>query len=215
MDSELGSFVPDNLPGGSFPMATKAAIIQASAGNLVRGQVLGKITKGAVTQSFSGTGNGTLTLDATEPRQAHCKKGAYTVKCVAAAENGGTFEVFDPEGDSLGTVAVGATFTNQIKFALADGSTDFIVGDAFTVTVAEGSGYLSAYDSSAVDGAEKPYAVLLADVADGTEVQSASVALTGQFVSDELVFKNDDDSFDAIEDDLRALGIFGVPATAA
>ena len=215
MNSELGTFTPDNLPGGSFPMATKAAVIKASAGNLVRGQVMGKITKGEVTQSYSGTGTGTLTLDETESRLANSRAGSYTVKCVEAAANGGTFEVFDPSGISLGTVTVGESFSNRIKFSIADGDTDFIVGDAFTITIAKGSGYFAAYDSASVDGSEKPCAVLLGDVADDTEVQSASVALTGQFVADELVFTNKNDSFDAIEDELRALGIFGVPATSA
>lgn len=87
----------------------------------------------------ANTGNGTITLDATTPILAGAKVGVYSIKCIAAAADGGTFRVSDPDGYVLGDIvmATGAgAFANDIKFALADGSSDFIVGDGFKVTVA-------------------------------------------------------------------------------
>lgn len=206
--SEIGAFVPDNLLAGSLHIVTKLATIKASAGALVHGQVMGKITKGAVSKSFTGTGNGTLTLDATEPRLAGSKAGTYKVVMTGAT----AYKVIDPDGNIIGQEAALGTFANQIKFTLAAGGTAFVAGDAFSVVIAAGSGHLAAFDSSAVDGSEKPYAILLDDAATSTSTQDAPVALTGEFVEDLLVFSNVADSFAAIEDDLRALGIYGKPA---
>jgi hypothetical protein len=122
---------------------------------VVIGTPLGKITLGAVSvaaKTGGNTGNGVFTLDATTPKLAYARAGVYAVRCTAAAANGGTFRVYDPLGRSLGDVAVGGTFANQIKFAIADGATDFIVGDGFDVTIAAGSGKLKILDPAALDG---------------------------------------------------------------
>ena len=51
-----------------------------------------------------------------------------------AGTNSATFRVTDPMGKVLGDVVysgsgASATFANRIKFAITDGSTDFVVGD--------------------------------------------------------------------------------------
>jgi len=87
--------------------------------------------------SYSGTGDGTLT-NARLGNEG--KDGYYSVKCTSAATNSGTFEVTDPDGNSLGSVTIPAGAGNsvdfnheQIKFKLTDGSTDFILNDEFTI----------------------------------------------------------------------------------
>lgn len=82
----------------------------------------------------SNTGNGTLTL-ASPAWGAGVKDGNYEIVCSTAATNGGTFNVIDPIGTVIGQVAVGVAFTGAVKFTIADGSTDFAVGDKFTVSV--------------------------------------------------------------------------------
>ena len=136
-----------------------------SGQNLVHGAVLGKVTalsSSSAAKSGGNTGNGTLTLDGTTPLLVSHQAGVYTVRCITAATNGGTFEVYDPTGDSLGIVAVGATFANQIKFAIADGSSDFIVGDGFDITVTASGKYV-AWDSTATNGAQEIAGILLGD----------------------------------------------------
>jgi hypothetical protein len=203
---EIGSLVPDRLgPVGAFPVVTKLATIKAGAGALVRGQVLGKITKGAVTSSFSGTGNGTLTLDATEPRLSGSKAGTYKVVFTGAT----TYKVIDPDGNIIGIESALGSFANKLKFSIAAGATAFVAGDVFSLVVASGSGYLAAFSSEAVDGTEQLYALLLEGVENSTDVQYAPVALTGEYVADALVFANEDDSYKLFEDELRAIGIYG------
>lgn len=151
--------------------------IASGAGLLAIGTVLAKLTKGAATsaaKSGGNTGNGTLTLDVTTPVLAGAKAGVYTVRCITAATNGGTFRVEDPDGIVLGDVPVGATFADDIKFAIADGASDFIVGDGFDITVAAGSAKYVAHQFGAVTGAEIASAVLL-QVVDATSADQQAV----------------------------------------
>ena len=129
------------------------------------GTVLGKATLGTPLAEtlVANTGNGTLTVDAVTPLLGGARKGAYTVECIAAAANGGTFVVFSPDGYSLGMVEVGATFANHIRFAIADGGTDFVVGDGFVITVPAGTGKIVALAPAAVDGTQYAYGVMSMD----------------------------------------------------
>jgi len=172
------------LFAGDFPRVRKAITILSGVGALVLGTLLGKILLGAATaaaKSGGNTGNGTLTMDATTPILARAKAGVYTVRCIAAATNGGTLRVTDPQGYVLGDVAVGDTFANQIKFATADGSTDFIVGDGFDITIAAGSGKYKAYDKDNVDGSQYPDSILT-EAVDATSADVKSTAfVSGHF----------------------------------
>lgn len=156
--------------------------ILSGAGVLGIGSVLGKITKGAASSAAKAggnTGNGALTLDATTPVLAKGKVGVYTVRCITAAANGGTFRVTDPDGLVLGDVAVGATFQNGIKFAIADGAADFVVGDGFDITVAAGSSKYVLSPETANDGSDVAVAVLLERVDATSADKSAVVAVRG------------------------------------
>lgn len=81
-------------------------------------------------------GNGVFTIDGTTPLLTGAQEGVYRVVMVEAVADGGRFVVMDPYGVMVGQGAVGSTFASQIKFAIADGATDFKAGDSFTVTVA-------------------------------------------------------------------------------
>lgn len=158
---------------------TRETVTLKSGANYALGSVLGKITIGsatAATKSGGNTGNGAMTLDATTPVLAGAKVGVYAVRCVAAAVDGGTFRIEDPDGYVLGDVAVGATFADGVKFAIADGSTDFVVGDGFDITVAAGSGKYTLSPVAAVDGSGVAVAVLL-DAVDATDADAEGVVV--------------------------------------
>ena len=195
------TFTPDNLFGGSdIPAMTKVVTLVSGAGDLARGTVLGKITKGSATAAAKSGGNaantGALTMYATTPVLAGAKVGVYTVRCITAATNGGTFRVTDPEGFVLGDVAVGATFANDIKFAIADGTQDFIVGEGFDITVAAGSGYYKTVNSANVDGSNVAECILAADTNATSAAVAALVYVTGQFNTEALTFGGSDDAAD-------------------
>jgi hypothetical protein len=87
-------------------------------------------------QSFSGVGNGVLTISAVGD---DLKAGTYTLICTAESSNAGTFKLTDPDGTiveaSITVAAVSPTVTTHMTVAIADGSEDFDVDDTFSVVV--------------------------------------------------------------------------------
>jgi hypothetical protein len=139
-----GEFTPDNLIAGDADIVTEDVLIP-SGNNLVRGTVLGRVkqsTPNTGTPDGGNTGDGTCTAVTGGGKTI---PGVYTIECIAAAANGGTFKVKNPNGDDLGTVEIlggaggtGVFGSSEINFTLTDGATDFVVGDKFTVTVTDG-----------------------------------------------------------------------------
>jgi hypothetical protein len=179
---ETTSYTPEQLLLGG-EVLSRSVVLAAGAGTLVRGSVLGLINLGPATsaaKSGGNTGNGTLTLDAAAPLQRNVQTGIYAVRCIAAAANAGTFRITAPDGAVLGDIAAGAQFSNQIRFAIADGATDFVVGDGFDITVGAGSGKYLLSLPTALDGSAVPDAVLAED-ADAT---AADVVVPAYFRAD-------------------------------
>lgn len=183
------------------------SITLLSGQNCVRGTVLGKITMAGVTETHAGnTGNGAMTIDVTTPVLANALPGVYTAVCITAAANGGTFLVKDPTGASLGQVLVGATFANRIKFVIADGATDFVVGDTFLITVAAGSGKYVKSLAASVDGSQVPDLILAEDT-DASAADVATVAyVRGQF-NDAAVTLGAGHTVASVREGLRQKGI--------
>jgi hypothetical protein len=120
------------------------------------------------TADAGNTGNGVFTLDVTTPALATAQNGAYRVVCEAVVANAGTFLVMDPSGVEIGRYqAVAAAFANQIKFTIADGATDFAVGDAFTVVVGRESGIDEQFSALPNDGSQVASAIAVYPVTTG------------------------------------------------
>jgi hypothetical protein len=178
--SHAGAHVVSEANG----IRSRDQVTVALSQTLVAGHVVGKIGVPAGETSSAAadagnTGNGTLTLDVTAPVAAGAQNGVYRPVCIAVATNSGTFAVFDPQGVEIGRVVVGATFNNQIKFVIADGATDFVVGDAFSITVGRESGtdeQWKEYDPAATDGAQVAAGVLFdAITTDGASTKQGVV----------------------------------------
>lgn len=122
----------------------------------------------AVSQVFAGTGNGVLTI-ADPAVSSRVKDGDYTVVCVGEDADGGQFRVEDPNGKHIGDAVVGVAFNKEIKFTIADGATDFVLGDTFTITVAADAADFEhvAFDPTANDGSEVPVAMSIYPVTTG------------------------------------------------
>lgn len=175
------AFTPDRLVLGGNPLGKKVTILTGE--NLVRGAVIGSVSLGTATdavKSGGNTGNGTLTLG-TPAVLANAQTGVYAVRCIAAAVDGGTFRVTDPQGNVLGDVDVGVAFANQVSFTIADGASDFVVGDGFDITVAPGSGKYKLSATAATDGSNVPDLVLAHDVDATAEDKEAMAYYAGHF----------------------------------
>lgn len=144
---------------------------------LTTGMVLGRVTKGsAVGAAVAGnTGNGTITAAPTVGQAA--KPGVYRTVCIEPATNGGKFSVEDPDGILVGIATVGTEFAAHLTFTIADGATDFVAGDAFTISVAAGSGKVKQIDFSATDGSDTACGLLTEDTTapDGTDRAAVGV----------------------------------------
>lgn len=134
---------------------SRDAIVVASGADLDPGTVLGQILRGAASaaaKSGGNTGNGAL---GAITFSALAQPGVYKLRITAASTNAGAYQVVDPQGDVVGIGNVGAAFSGGgLAFTLADGATDFIVGDGFDITVAKGSEKFKALDPSATDGTQ-------------------------------------------------------------
>ncbi len=156
----------------------REAVTLLQGANYRLGSVLGRITKGAVSSAAragGNTGNGTLTL-ASPAADATAKSGVYKVRCFEAATNGGSFTVIDPDGFQIGIAVIGQAFANGVNFTIADGATDFVVGDGFDVTVAAGSGKYRLSPATDLDGSDKAAAILIEDK-DATAADRTAVVL--------------------------------------
>ena len=95
---------------------------------------IGIVAAVAGTPALVGTGNGTM--GSVVAYNGFTKTETVTATCVTAVVNGGVFEVHGSISGPMGLATVGTNFVafgGEISFTIADGATDFIVGDAFTV----------------------------------------------------------------------------------
>lgn len=117
--------------------------------------------------AITGTGNGTLTALAVVEGPVVPLVGAYLLTCIATVTNGGRWSLADPNGalvadDLEMTVGAGAASRFEVgglTFTLTDGSTDFVAGATFTITVAA-DGKLVPYNPAGAGGVQRPIAVL-------------------------------------------------------
>lgn len=92
----------------------------------------------AAAAAAGNTGNGTITAapDAASP----VIPGRYTITIVEPGSNVGNFVVEDPRGVVIGEGVVATEFDAAgLTFTIADGATDFAVGDTFYIDVTGGN----------------------------------------------------------------------------
>lgn len=132
-----------------------------------------------VTQAFAGTGNGVMT-PASPAVSSKVKDGTYKIIFTAAASDAGSFKVEDPTGKEIGIGSVGVAFNKEIKFTIADGATDFVVGDTFDFIVAAdspGDFVYVAYDPAGTDGSEVPVGYSIYGAVTGEEETTETAGL--------------------------------------
>lgn len=201
-------YAPDRLIAGDSDRITRSVTLTnlGAAGALLRGAVLGRVTKGAASILADGgnTGNGTA---GAITRGAQAIVGDYTVECVEAATNAGRFKVIDPNGNRLDDLTVAVAYSNgHFGVTIADGGTDFAVGDTFTVTIAAGSGSFGLSAAAATDGSADPVAILAKDADPSSGDVAASIFENGEFNQDRLSFGTGHTA-STVREALRAVGI--------
>lgn len=188
---------------------------------LARRQVATAITAAA---DAGNTGDGTCTAATVVTGPVVPLVGAYNLECIAAATNGGTFKLEDPNGmrvatDLVMTAGAGTATVFEVAgmtFTVTDAATDFVAGDKFSLTVAA-DGDLVVFASDGVGGAQIPVAVLTYEIVQtGAADESASVMVGGKVRKDKLIIDADGDDSNVtavVLDQLRSYGIIAVDVT--
>ncbi len=144
------------------PSFSRVTVQVMQGQNLAMGTVYGRRAVSCPevgTAKAGNTGNGTVELVSPGPAVS---LGSYRLVCTKAEADGGVFAVFTPEGVRLADAAEGASYEQpHISFVVNDGTTDFAVGDEFTIAVAEGDGKVGILAPEALDGQQVACGVMI------------------------------------------------------
>ena len=182
------SFTPDRLVLDGVELVSRP-ITLLSGENRARGAVLGKQTASTVpttgTADGGNTGDGTM---ASVTGGTKAQAGTYTLRNVKVVANAGDFEILAPDGTIVGIATVAVAFvSDHLNLTIADGATDFALGDKFTVAVT-GSGKYKLAALASIDGSAIPDCVL-GEATDASAADVATVAyFRGKLNQNELVF---------------------------
>lgn len=184
-----------------------------SGENLALLEVVGKVLVDVPTTGTAGTNTGNGTCGSVAGG-AKTIPETWTLKCTAAATNGGTFSVVGSVTGRIADASVGVAFASDlINFTIADGTTDFAAGDSFTIEVAAGSGEVAAFDSDAVDGTNRAAGIMVAAAdASSASVQGAAIVREAMIDANNLVWPTGitADQKTAALADLETLGIVAI-----
>ncbi len=180
-----GAFLVSEANG----LRSRSVITVLSGEELEAGHVVGAVTLGAGTSAADAgnTGNGTMgaiTVGAT------AQVGDYVLTVLEAASDAGLFQVVAPDNSvvGLGTVAV-AFSGGGLSFTLADGATDFAVGDFFVLSVAAGSGKYVEWNVSSTDGSQNAAGVLFEAVdASSADAPGVLIDRDAEINADEITY---------------------------
>jgi hypothetical protein len=194
------TFEPDQLLITGKRAVTQPVVL--ASGTLSRGTVVMQQTDYSVTGTVTSTDTGNGTIGSLSANDG-AKLGTYTL----TATNASTWEVVDPEGNSLPAATTGQAYTGHpIGFTITAGGTAFAAGDTITITVVDSIGnyVLATYTGVVTDGYTP---AILADNADASGGPvSTGAYMTGEFNINAVTC---DTSFTA-ESLVRALQPYGI-----
>jgi hypothetical protein len=169
-------------------------ILGGEGGNprvLTAGMVLGKRQSGVapVAAAVAGnTGNGAMSAVV---MSGAAKAGVYRLTIIEPGANAGVYKVEDPDGIEIGTGTVAVAFNKGgLSFTLADGATDFIAGDSFTIAVTPTAELWLQYDDTVTTGEQIAAGILRADVTapDGVDVDAVAFVRDCEVDGNEVIW---------------------------
>lgn len=201
--TNAGTFSLINPSGKALPNATVAVAytsreinftIADGSNDYIVGDTFTFVVDTTAPTVLGGTGTGTISALSLGP---DAKTGRYQVIAIEAISNGGRWQVFGPDGTSIGeylqTAGSGTAtaFTNrEINFTITD-ATDFIVGNSFEVTVFNQlhGGKVAAWDPTVFDGRHRAAGALYSAVdASGGDLAGVIVTRDAAFQTDALIW---------------------------
>lgn len=169
------------------------------------------IEVGVASAGVEFTGGG-LTFTIADGDPDFAAGDAFIITVAPVDADTGTFRVVSPSGYVLPPLTVAVAYTgDHLNMTLADGATDFIVGDVFTITVAAGSGKMVALGLTAVDGSQNAAGIMAQAVTalDGLDNYGVALVRDAVVMASALVWPDGatDDQKTAALAQLAAAGI--------
>lgn len=210
---DLGTFAPDSLIAGDFPLVTESATVLSGQGVVLRGTLMGKVRFGTpiVTPTVGNTGSGAISAVSLD---ASAQVGTYVIAAVSVATNYATFGVFAPDGSTLPQLTTNTAYSSHIKLTVTDGAPDYIVGDSIKVVVPAGSGKLVKSLAASADGSQIPSAVLATNV-DATSADASAVTYVTGELNEGAVILGAGHTLASVKPALAARGVHLKPAVEA
>ena len=146
-------------------------------------------TEVTVAAGDGNTGDGEATLSDPALGQL-AEAGLYRLACITAGADGGTFQVLSPKGYRLPDLTVGEAYAGgHLNLTVADGATDFAVGDTFAIEVS-GDGKVVGLDPAAVDGTAEAIGIVAYDVTalDGADTEVTAILRDAVLASRAIVW---------------------------
>lgn len=189
LQAMLASSSDVNLVKGTYSVA--GAVVTATAAAIGTGgnsltlatSDSSQITLSGATLSGGTANTGTSTIGSISAGSA-TKPGNYTVVLTSSTQG----NVFDPNGDLLGTTTLGTAFSDpQINFTITSGGSP-ASGDSFVIHAVPASMNWVLCTAAAVDGSQNPAAILV-DYTDPTAGNvTAGLYLEGEFNTNAMTF---------------------------
>lgn len=207
-----GSFVPDSLHAGDFPIRTEKVTLE-SGQTLQRGALLGKVTIGELTAEGEAgePAPAGATITATPDVAPGTQIGVHRFECVVGGSGAASkWNHYAPDGSYVGTASGDTEYTGGgLTLTIADAGADPSPGEAFIVTVsaAAGSGEYKLSAAAATDGSNVPVAILAEDVDTSDGAAEAVVYVSGDFNADAITYGAGHTAA-SVKDGLRALNIY-------
>lgn len=183
--TRAGGFMVSEAPG--FRSRDQITVLTGQV--LVAGHVLGRVFSSGTAVSAPAAGNtGNGVMGAVTVTNA--PNGVYQVVITEPGANVGEFEVRDPHGAVIGQGTVASAYSaGGLAFTLADGATDFAVGDAFNITVSGGGAKYKEYNPANTDGSQYVAGILWDDTdATAADIQAAAVTSDAEVNRSELTW---------------------------
>lgn len=165
---------------------SRAVVTVASGQDLKAGAVMGRVLAATDAADAGNTGDGTLAVGNIGSKAV---EGGYSLVCVAAATDGGTFNFYAPDGTLIRQVTVDGTAhdNDHIVVTLTDGAADFAVGDEFTIDL--DAGEYEQVDPAGTDGSQIADAIAYEAVdATGGAASVTAIVRHAEVVKSQLVF---------------------------
>ena len=187
-------------------------------GGMVLGRTLASATEAAAAGG-SNTGDGAMGAVTAGKK---VKAGVYSLVCIATGTDVGTFAVFDPDGIpvksavGLDLVVAAAFASDHFSVTLADGATDFALGDTFTITMSALVHKYVRHETTGSDGSEIVSGILLFDktAPDGTDAKGVALVRGPAIINKGQIVHDANATAAEIDGVLAALMTMGiVPAT--